>query len=97
MTFEEQISTKEAISKKIDPDFITTSTINRSTTLGHDTPEDDDKEGCSRFSTRLLEEYYKPFQSLVLSGNNFFLAHGNFVSVYDILEGKWVAHIKFKA
>ena len=95
MTFEEQISTKEAHSKEIDPDFITAPTISRSTTLGHDTSEDDEK-GCSRFSTRLVEEYYKPFQSLVLSGNNFFLAHGNFVSVYDILEGKWVAHIKFK-
>ena len=44
----------------------------------------------------MLEEYYKPFQSLVLSGNNFFLAFGNFVSVYDNLEGKWVVHIKFK-
>jgi hypothetical protein len=41
MTFEEQISTKEAVCKEIAPDFDTTAT--RSTALGHDTPENGDE------------------------------------------------------
>ena len=42
-----------------------------------------------------LRDSYKPYESFVIVQNYLFVAHGNIISYYDIINKKWGDHILF--
>ena len=42
-----------------------------------------------------LRDSYKPYETFVIVQNYLFVAHGNIISYYDIINKKWGDHILF--
>ena len=44
----------------------------------------------------MIQDHFKLYENYVLINTSFFVSHGHLISIYDVIQQKWVKHFNFE-